>query len=141
MPEKRKNPFKLRDFRGLDPAYVDALEDLGIKTAEKLLAVGATPAQRARLAQEASIPAATVLEMVKLSDLARLPGVKGVRARLYYDAGIDSVEEMAGQEPESLLRLTAEFVERTGFDGIPPLPKEASSTIANARNLPRVVSY
>lgn len=30
---------------------------------------------------------------------------------------------------------------RTGFDGIPPLSKEISSTIANARRLPRVVEY
>jgi hypothetical protein len=76
-----------------------------------------------------------------LSDLARLPGVKGIRARLYYDAGVDCVEKMAACETEALLALTAEFVERTGFNGIAPLPKEVASTIANAKRLPRVVEY
>ncbi len=32
-------------------------------------------------------------------------------------------------------------VERTGFDGIAPLPKKVSSTIANAKRLPRIVEY
>jgi hypothetical protein len=48
---------------------------------------------------------------------------------------------MADCEAEALLALTAEFVERTGFDGIAPLPKEVSSTIANAKRLPRIVEY
>jgi hypothetical protein len=48
---------------------------------------------------------------------------------------------MAAWEPEALLALTAEYVERTGFDGIAPLPKEVSSTIANAKRLLRVVEY
>jgi hypothetical protein len=67
--------------------------------------------------------------------------VKGIRARLYYDAGVDSVEKMAGWEPEPLRKMVTNYVEQTGFDGIPPLPKEVSSTIANARNLPKIVEY
>ncbi len=31
------------------------------------------------------------------------------------------------------------YVQRTGFEGIPPLPKEFSSTIENARRLPALV--
>ena len=74
-----------------------------------------------------------------MADLSRLPGVKGIRARLYLDAGVDSIETMAGWEPDVLQQMMSRFVERTGFDGIPPLPKEVSSTIANARKLPIVV--
>ncbi len=82
-----------------------------------------------------------MLELVKLSDLARLPGVKGIRARLYYAAGVDCVEKLAACEPDDLLAATAAFVQRTGFNGTPPLPKEVSSTIANTRKLPRVVEW
>lgn len=139
MTAKKNNPFKLRDFRGLDPIHVEALAARGIKTAERLLAAAATPFQRAVLAQETNIPTEAILEMVKLSDLARLPGVKGIRARLYYDAGVDSVAKMAAWEPEPLRLMVTEFVQRTGFDGIPPLPKEVSSTIANARKLPVIL--
>jgi hypothetical protein len=97
--------------------------------------------QRATLAKEVGISEEVILELVKLSDLARLPGVKGIRARLYYDAGVDTVEKMAGWKPEALLTMMADYVERTGFKGIAPLPKEVSSTIANARRLPRVVDW
>jgi len=104
-----------------------------------MLAAGCTAQQRETLAKEACIPEQAIMEFVKLSDLARLPGVKGIRARLYYDAGVDSVEKLAQWQPKALCLMMTEFVERTGFDGLPPLPKEVSSTIANAQKLPKVV--
>ena len=140
LPKKR-NPFKLSGFRGVNSEHVEKLAAVGIKTAEKMLAAGQTAEKRAALAQDTGIPEEIILELVKLSDLARLPGVKGIRARLYYDAEVDCVEKMAAWEPEALLKMTAEFVARTEFDGIAPLPKEVSSTIANAKRLPRVVEY
>jgi hypothetical protein len=141
MATKRRNPFKLSEFRGVNSEYVEKLAAAGIKTAGQMLAAGQTAEKRVALARDIRVPEEAILELVKLSDLARLPGVKGIRARLYYDAGVDCVEEMAAWEPEALLKMTAEFVERTGFEGIAPLPKEVSSTIANAKRLPRVVEY
>ena len=140
-PTKKRNPFRLREFRGVDTEHVERLATVGVKNAEQMLAAGQTMEKRAALAQDTDIPEESILELVKLSDLARLPGVKGIRARLYYDAGVDCVEKMAACETEALLALTAEFVARTGFEGIAPLPKEVSSTIANARRLPRMVEY
>jgi hypothetical protein len=139
MAEKKHNPFKLRDFRGIDLESIVRLAACGLKNAEQLLAAGCTRAQRATLANETGVPGTVILELVRLSDLARLPGVKGIRARLYYEAGVTGVEKMAEWEPEALRRMVTEFVERTGFDGIPPLPKEVSSTVANARKLPAIV--
>ncbi len=139
MTEKKHNPFKLRDFRGIDPAFIAKLEACHIKNAEQLLAAGLTRKQRSTLAQEVNVPEMVLLELVKLSDLARLPGVKGIRARLYYDAGVDSVEKMAAWEPEALRRMVISYVEQTGFSGIAPLPKEVRSTVANALKLPKVL--
>lgn len=141
MKEKKRNPFKLKEFRGVNPGHIEILNGVGIKNAEQMLKVGRTRKQRATLAKETGIPEKKILELVKLSDLARLPGVKGIRARLYYDAGVDSVEKMAGWEEEPLRIMVTKYVERTGFDGIPPLPKEVSSTIVNARKLPKVVEH
>lgn len=139
MPVKKRNPFKLNDFRGVDPAAVAALAARGIKNADQMLAAGRTRELRSTLARETGVSPATLLELAKLSDLARLPGVKGIRARLYYDAGVDSVEKLAGWEPETLRRMVTDFAVRTGFEGIPPLPKEVSSTVANARKLPKIL--
>ena len=125
----------------MDPEHIARLESIGVKKAGQMLIAGQSLEKRKSLAEQAGVPEKTILELVKLSDLARLPGVKGIRARLYYDAGVDSVEKLAAWEPEALLAMTAAFVERTGFDGIAPLPKEVSSTIANARKLPKIVEW
>lgn len=138
---KGRNIFKLSDFRGVDPEHIDHLKSAGIANIEQMLAACSTAAARQEIANQTGVPISAILELVKLSDLARLDGVKAIRARLYYDAGVDTVEKLAGFEPEELLRLTAEFVERTGFDGIAPLPKEAFHTIEAARKLPKIVEY
>lgn len=139
MIEKKRNPFKLRDFRGVKHDYIAALEVQNIKNADQLLIAGRTRQQRSSLARVTGIPEDAIFELVKLSDLARLPGVKGIRARLYYDAGVDSVEKMADWDPQALRIMVTNYVEKTGFDGTPPLPKEVSSTIANAKKLPKII--
>lgn len=141
MQEKKHNPFKLKDFLGVNPDYIARLETVGVKNTAQMLLAGRNPQKRDELAEKAGLPLESVLELVKLSDLARLPGVKGIRARLYYDAGVDTVEKMAAWEPEALLAMTGKFVRVTGFTGTAPLPKEVSSTIANAKMLPKVVEW
>jgi hypothetical protein len=37
--------------------------------------------------------------------------------------------------------MLVEFVERTGFDGVATLPKEAEFTVAEAKKLPKLVEY
>jgi hypothetical protein len=65
--------------------------------------------------------------------------VKSVRARLYCDAGLDTFAGFAQWEPEILRQMLVDLVERTGFDGIAPLPKEIRNAIEVARSLPAVV--
>jgi hypothetical protein len=141
MAARKVNPLKLREFRGIKPEHLQKLEMLKIKTAGQMLSAGGTRKKRNALAKESGIPSSAILELVKLSDLSRLPGVKGIRARLYYDAGVDTVEKMAGWDPDKLLREMSQYVKPTGFDGIAPLPREVSSTIANARKLEKVVEW
>jgi hypothetical protein len=139
VAEKKTNPFKLRDFRGVNPEHVATLAGCGIRTAPQFLACAATPQQRAALSTETGIPEEALRELACLSDLARLPGVKGIRARLYLDAGIEGVAAMSAWEPEPLRLMVIEYALRAGFDGIPPLPKEVSSTIENAKKLPKIL--
>jgi len=93
------------------------------------------------LAEQTRVPLDAILEFVKLSDLARIAGLKSIRARLYHDAGADTIEKLAQWDPEELGAMLAAFVERTGFDGIAPLPKEARHAVENAQKLPKIVEY
>jgi hypothetical protein len=133
--------YELKKFRGVKKENIEKLATNGIKTAKQMLDAGKTEKDRKRLAQETGVPVEGILELVKLSDLARLPGLKAIRARLYYDAGLDTLDKIAVYDPEEMRMMLAEFVERTGFDGIPPLPKEASSTVSLAKHLPRIIEY
>lgn len=136
-----RRPFALKDFRGAKCEHVERLASAGIHNVAQMLEAGSTPKARQSLADRTSVPIDAVLELVKLSDLARIPGVKGIRARFYYDAGIETPEELARWDPEELRATMVEFVERTGFEGIAPLPAEARFTVAQAGKLPKVVEY
>lgn len=96
---------------------------------------------REELAQITDVPLEAILELVKLSDLARIPGIKGIRARLYVDAGVDSIEKLAQWEPAAFRDMIVAFVKRSGFDGIPTLPAEARFTIERAKKLPIIVKH
>jgi len=135
----KRKPFKLKEFRGVNPEHIEMLAAIGITDVAQMLEAGSTKASRLELAKRSNLPIEVILEFVKLSDLARIPGVKAIRARLYFDAGIDSIEKMAKQRPEELREMLIEFVERTGFSGIPPLPKEAEFTVRTAKKLLKIL--
>jgi hypothetical protein len=138
---KTRKSFRIRDFRGVNQGYVSKLEAVGIRDVEQMRQHGATHSQRQDLAAKTKVPEEVILEFVKLSDLARLPGVKAIRARLYYDAGIDTLEKLAKWEPEAMRLKLIEFVEKTGFDGIAPLPKEAANAVKVAGELPKIIEF
>jgi hypothetical protein len=138
---KSRKPFKLKDFRGVRAKHIEILTKYGIRDTAKMLEVCKTSRQRRELAAKTGLDNDVILELVKLSDLSRLPGVKGIRARLYHDAGIDSIEKLANMNAEDILEITRKFVEKSGFDGIAPLPKEAKSSIATAKKLQKIVEW
>ena len=137
----RRKPCALKGFRGVNPEYVAKLASVGIEDVEQMREGGRTPESRQALSEKAGVPLEAILEFVKLSDLARIPGLKGIRARLYHDAGVDTVERLAEWDPTELIAMLIAYVERTRFDGIAPLPKEARSAVAQAQKLPQVVEY
>lgn len=141
MGERYASQFKIKDFKGVASEHVKALALIGIKTAAQMIVAGRTKKKRQKLSKKTNLSIDSITELVKLSDLARIPGLKKVRARLYYKAGLDTVEKIAEWNSEEMRRMLCEFVKRTGFKGIAPLPKEAASTIAMAKHLSKIVEY
>lgn len=135
----KRNVLKLKDFLGIPQEDMKKLRERGITDAEKILALGAIEKDRRKLARETGISYESILTLVKMSDLSRIFGLKGIRSRLYVDAGIDSVEKMSNMDPDDLIAITKTFIERTAFSGIPPTPKEAKFTIETAKKLLKIV--
>lgn len=138
---KTRSSAGLKDFRGVNQNYIDILAGFGIKSTEQMLKNTALPAQRTKLARKTGIPLKAIIEFVKLSDLSRIRGIKGIRARLFYDAGFDTIEKLVMCDPHKLQKKLEKFVEETGFDGIAPLSKEIVCTIEQAKKIKKIVKY
>ncbi|MFX1484772.1 MAG: DUF4332 domain-containing protein, partial [Promethearchaeota archaeon] len=137
----KRIPFQIGKFRGVNQDYVKKLESLGIVNVDQMILKGKTPEMRLQLSEESGVPVESILEFVKLADLTRVGAVKTVRTRLYYDAGIDTIDKMAEYDPAELRSYLSKWIEETGFEGIAPLPKEASNAVSTAKKLPRLVDY
>ena len=132
---------KLKDFLGVNLQHVQALKAEGIVTVEQMLDAGKTREGREELAKKTGVPPDSILELVKLSNLARIIGLKKKRARLFYDAGLDTLDKIAEWDSEEMRKMLIKFVDRTGFDGSASTPSEAAFSVRLAKYLPRIVEY
>jgi len=98
-----------------------------------MAAAGRTPQMRKELTLGTGLPEETILEVVQLSDQARMSGHKRIRARLFHNAGLDTLDKIAALEPEQ--------VRQVSIEGIPSTPKEAAHSVMLAPYLPHLVEY
>ncbi|MHA2369107.1 MAG: DUF4332 domain-containing protein [Candidatus Hodarchaeales archaeon] len=131
----KRTPVALKELRGVPMEYIEKLASIGIRNVKQLLAAGQTEPEQKALAEKSGVPPEAIEEFVKLSDLTRIPGIKGIRARLYYDAGVTNLEQMAQWDPEELRAMLVEFIERTKFEGLAPWPSEARYSVETAKKL------
>jgi hypothetical protein len=131
----------LKDFLGVNHQHTQALRKEGVFTSEHMLKAGRTQEGRQKLTEKTGLPLTAIIELVKLADLSRIPGLARKRARLYYDAGLGTMDKIAKWDHKEMQQMLAEFVERTEFDGTPPTPFEAAFTVKLAKYLPRIVEY
>jgi hypothetical protein len=132
---------KLQDFLGVNLQHVQALKKEGVITVEQMLDTGKNREGREELAEKTGVPPDSILELVKLSNLARIIGLKKKRARLFYDAGLDTLDKIAEMDSEKMRQMLIEFIDRTGFDGSASTPSEAAFTVRLAKYLPRIVEH
>lgn len=130
---------KLKEFPGVDRDCVKKLSALGITTVNQLLRAGNTQGKLAAISETSGVPPAAIMELFKLSNLARLPGLKKVRGRLFYEAGLDTLAAIALREPEEVKRILEDYITQTGFQGSAPTLGEAQFTVKMARFLPEKI--
>lgn len=94
----------LSEISGLNPADIAQLAAQGIKHSKHFFEGGKTKHQRQELSKLTGISMPALLEMAKLSDLARIRGLGGAFTRLFYEAGVETLEILATCDPEVLFR-------------------------------------
>lgn len=129
------------DIEGVGDSYAQKLKAAGIGTVEALLEKGATPAGRKDIEGKTGISGKYILKWVNHADLFRIKGVGGQYAELLEVAGVDTVAELAQRKPENLHPAMVKANEEKKLVRVVAALSKVSDWVAQAKKLPRKVSY
>jgi len=133
---------RVADVEGIGPAYAERLAVAGIATTDDLLAAGAKPYDRERIAEATGISSKLILEWVDIVDLMRVPGVGPQYSDLLAAAGVGSPAELAHRNPAHLAVTVQEVVAaRPGIVRRIPSEAEIEAWIEEAAKLDMVVEH
>lgn len=127
--------------RSLSDEDAEKLQNADIDQVENLLERAATPKGRQELADELGVDTATVLKWANDLDLARVKGIGIKYSDLLEQAGVDTVPELAQRNPANLTAKLAEVNEEKQLVKEAPSEKQVESWVAQAKELPRVITY
>ena len=131
----------LESIEGIGATYAQKLRAVGVTTVEGLLTKGATPKGRQEIAENSGISDKLVLEWVNRADLFRIKGVGEEYSDLLEAAGVDTVVELAQRKAENLFqKMVATNAEKKLVRKL-PTQAQVADWVAQAKALPRVVSY
>ena len=131
----------LKDLKGVTRAMIPALKEKGIGDNEQFAAAAATPTQRKELAELCECSTKDILEIANRADLARIKGVSGVYSDLLENAGIDTVKELAARRPDNLLEKLKTTNIAMKLTRQPPRAAQLEAWVAQAKELPRILTY
>ena len=132
---------KIIDIEGIGPKYTAKLEAIGISTTEQLLEAGSTPKGRKDLVDKTDISSKLILNWVNRADLNRLKGVGEEYADLFEASGVDTVPELAQRNGSNLHAKMVEVNDAKSLVRRTPSESQVNDWVAQAKDLPRVITY
>jgi predicted flap endonuclease-1-like 5' DNA nuclease len=126
---------------GIGEVYAEKLKEAGVDSPQALLERGATPKGRQELAEAGGISEHRILEWVNHVDLYRIKGVGSEYADLLEASGVDTVVELAQRNPANLFEKLNEVNAEKSLVRRLPTSEEVEDWVAQAKSLPRVISY
>jgi hypothetical protein len=135
-------PVPLKRLPGIAPEAIEGLAAVGFKDTRQLFERAQTHQDREKLVGLAGVTDDELLALVKLSDLARAPYVGPVFARLFYEAGADTLEKLANSRPEELaMRILATNEDQRLTRASLPTAEHMVSWLEIVRMIPRTIEY
>jgi predicted flap endonuclease-1-like 5' DNA nuclease len=132
---------KLEDVEGISHFYAEKLRKAGVGSTDSLLSMGGTPTGRKDLAKNSGISEKLILEWVNHVDLFRVKGIGEEYSDLLEEAGVDTVVELAQRKADNLLNKMAEVNASKNLVNKMPALSQVKDWIAQAKKLPRAISY
>ncbi len=132
---------KVSEIEGIGEAYSGKLEGVGISSLEQLLEIGCTRKGRKEIADKSGITEKLILSWVNRADLSRIKGISTQYADLLKYAGVDTVPELAQRKPENLQAKLEEVNEQKKLVRKLPTVSQVQGWVAQARELPRIITH
>ena len=134
-------PVYLREIPGVDQEDAEKLAAIGITHSKHFFERGNTMKKRQELHSATGISMKTLLELAKLSDLARIRGLGAAFTRLFYETGAETIEKLSGWDPEELFDVAHKVnKELKVTKTVPPL-KDFKQYVEMAKDLPKVMEF
>ena len=134
-------PVNLKSIPGADPEHIERLTSAGIRNTKQLFERTSSRNDRAELSRLVDVPGDDLLELVRLSDLARIGGVGPVFARIILDAGFASLEKFASASADDVFERVIAVNNEKRYTAIMPNLKDVALCINIAKGLPKVIEY
>ena len=132
---------KLTDIEGIGEKFTAKLKEAGITTTEALLSKAGAAKGRKELAEKSGIDGELLLQWVNHADLFRVKGIGSEYADLLEAAGVDSVPELAQRKADNLCQKLGEVNQAKKLVRKLPVQSQVTNWVAQAKQLPKVVSY
>lgn len=128
---------KLSEIQSVDAGYIEKLLLDHIKTSKDylLLCMGSSVGE---ISGKYGAGEAEVLRLFGICDLMRLPGIKELRANLYYDCGYRNLKAFAAQNQPEMRKKLADYIAENKIQKSVPFAKELETQIAVAKVLPHL---
>jgi len=131
----------VNDLKGMTAAIAQVLKAKHITNNLQFVEAAAGPKERKALAAECGCDAKDILQLANRADLARIKGVSGVYSDLLEHAGVDTVKELAMRRPDHLHTKLVETNSAAGLTQRPPTAAQVTDWVAEAKQLPKVLTY
>jgi uncharacterized membrane protein HdeD (DUF308 family)/predicted flap endonuclease-1-like 5' DNA nuclease len=126
---------------GIGPVFAEKFKSVGVLTTLDLLKRGSTRKGRSDLVSDTGISPKLILRWVNQADLFRIKGIGSEYAELLEAAGVDTVVELSGRNPENLhMALLSANEDKKLVRKTPTLP-QVQDWVGQASQLPRIIKY
>ncbi|MFG1317984.1 DUF4332 domain-containing protein [Xanthobacter autotrophicus] len=133
--------YPIIDIEGIGAVFADKLKSAGITTTDALLEKAKSPKGRKELAAATGIDESRILKWANMADLMRIKGVGEEYSELLEAAGVDTVKELKTRVPANLTKALADVNAQKKLVRALPTASMVEKWIAQAKDLPSVLTY
>lgn len=131
--------FKNRNIKELKSINFDVIEKVITHGYHKTFDIITLASERSidEISRLLDISNTDVQRLVAMCHLMRLPGVKDIRASLYYDSGLRSLDDFRNSTSDKIYETITEYIAHSDCGKSVPQKKEIATQLAVSKILPQ----